>query len=397
VLIVGVAFFDYLFNSNYPEIKKDRFLCVDKVVMYGSDNCGTSSMTGSLSTHFIENYIKSLNHIEKVGIATNLQVRSFYLKNKKLDVSYRFVDLAFFEVVDLHFISGCAFNKKDYDNCSPLAIISEGLAKKKFGSTEASISQQIIINEKVYKVKGVVRDVGQSMLNAYSDIWLPLSAEIHKKSNFHSGLIGSCQALIIAEQPKYLNAIKAQFHRKIKSISINDPQYSHVHARILTATEQILVNKFGAELIVTEKGCYENMSVSTGRFKWTLTFIIVLFILFSFLGLLNVNLNRAYERSSEIGVRRSFGSSKMMLIKHQFLEHFVFVLIGGVMSLAFSSLILLLIQKCELIPGSDLHISIFTLLWGLVFVFIFSFLSGLIPTYKLTKLNLVKSLKSDEL
>jgi putative ABC transport system permease protein len=397
VLSIGVAFYDYLFNPNYPEFKKDRLLCVDKVVMHGAKNGGAASRSGSPSKQFIDNYIKTLTAVEKVGKATKIQITSFYVQNKKFDVSFRYVDLAFLEILDLQFIDGGVFRKEEYSNCSPLAIISETFAMKYFGSVEASISQPITIWGEVYKVKGVVKDVGASMHNSYSDIWLPLSLRKSNYANRYPDILGACQALILAKNDEDLNGIKSEFQRKVETITIYDDHLSDVYARILTATEQILVNKFGADLEISPDGCVEKLKVSENKFHWILGITTLLFILFSVLGLLNVNLNRAYERSSEIGVRRSFGSSKMVLLKQLLLEQLVFTALGGVLSIVFSYLILYGIQEAQFIPGSDLRINLFTLLWSLVFVLLFSFLSGIIPIYKMRKLDLVKSLKSDEL
>ena len=62
----------------------------------------------------------------------------------------------------------------------------------------------------------------------------------------------------------------------------------------------------------------------------------LLFMLLPTLNLVNINLSRILERSSEIGVRKAFGASSRTLVGQFVVENLVLTLIGAAVGLVLS-------------------------------------------------------------
>ena len=113
------------------------------------------------------------------------------------------------------------------------------------------------------------------------------------------------------------------------------------------------------------------------------------------INLVNVNLSRIYERTSEIGVRRAFGASSRHLIRQFVLENVVLCLVGGAIGFLLSAVVLAALNASDLIPYSDFGLSYRGFLAGMGLATIFGILSGLFPAWRMSRLHPVAALKGE--
>ena len=127
-----------------------------------------------------------------------------------------------------------------------------------------------------------------------------------------------------------------------------------------------------------------------------LTAIAVLMLLFMALpalNLINLNVGRIMERSSEIGVRKAFGATSGQLVTQLVLENVLLTLAGGAIALLCAAGALWWLNGWAAVPALHvgLHLPVFG--YGLLLTLVFGVLSGVVPAWKMSRLDPVRALK----
>ena len=84
------------------------------------------------------------------------------------------------------------------------------------------------------------------------------------------------------------------------------------------------------------------------------------------LNLVNINISRIMERSSEIGVRKAFGASSKTLVWQFITENIIFTFFGAVIGILLSFVILQAINNSNLINNIHLSINFTVLMFSLL-------------------------------
>ncbi|MDB5146530.1 MAG: FtsX-like permease family protein, partial [Mucilaginibacter sp.] len=142
--------------------------------------------------------------------------------------------------------------------------------------------------------------------------------------------------------------------------------------------------------------------VDTGNEKQSGVFIVVtaisifvlIFTLLPTLNLVNINITRIMERSSEIGVRKAFGASSKTLVYQFIVENLILTILGGIIGIILSVIALYAINNANLIANLELSINFTVLFIGLLVCLVFGLLSGVYPAWRMSKLNVVTALKA---
>ena len=121
----------------------------------------------------------------------------------------------------------------------------------------------------------------------------------------------------------------------------------------------------------------------------------LLFMLLPALHLVNLNIGRIEERTSEIGVRKSFGASTHTLVGQFVAENVLLSLVGAAISLPFSWCILGLAAMGGM-AYMDVGVLIRTFVYGVLLAVFFGVFSGAYPAWKIGRLHPVKALTGRE-
>jgi putative ABC transport system permease protein len=119
----------------------------------------------------------------------------------------------------------------------------------------------------------------------------------------------------------------------------------------------------------------------------------LVFMLLPALNLVNLNMGRILERSSEIGVRKAFGATSRQLAGQLVVENILLCLAGGLLGLACAQLVLWWLEASQLIPYLEVHVNLKVFGAGMLIALVFGLLSGLIPAWKMSRLDPVHALK----
>ncbi|GGK83500.1 ABC transporter permease [Rufibacter glacialis] len=378
VLMVVTSLFDHAFGPQMPERQTERLLFVNMMREQGEQGYSSS---GPPSYYFLDRYVKKLQTPEKVSINSVFTTVNSYVNNQKLTLDLKHTDRAFWEILDFEFLEGRAFTQQEVANASHVAVINQNTRQKYFGDAPA-IGQRIEVNQVKYTVVGVVKDVPVLRLNSYSDVWVPIT--LRRNEFLNDRLRGSFFAIIQARKPGDLPKIKEEYARMMTQVEIKNPK----DVSTLYSFPDTILETFAR---TTLGGRGENSNV--GYFYTLLALAAFLFMLLPTINLVNINISRIMERSSEIGVRKAFGASSKVIIGQFVVENVFLTLIGGLLGLAFSLGVMHLINNSGVIAYADLGLNVRVFAWGLLLCLVFGLISGVYPAYKMSRLHAVEALR----
>ncbi|MDB5261087.1 MAG: hypothetical protein JWQ14_368 [Adhaeribacter sp.] len=379
ILMVATAMIDHVTGPATPETRMNRMLFVNFIQMVNTKDVGI--MKTLPSYYYINHYVKSMQTPEKVAISSMPKGVNTYVNNKRLSLNLKYTDADFWEVLEFKFLSGKPFNQQDLKQANHVAVISAHTRDQYFGTAADAVGKTIIVDGERYRVAGVVENVPFTRLNSFSDVWVPLSlANINKGD---TGLGGEYMSIILAKSAADIPKIKAEYQQIVKKVKIPDPDnwdkfYSFADSVLEVLTRQILGNANNSGLT---------------KFYSVLFLVTFLFMLMPTINLVNINISRIMERSSEIGVRKAFGASSRTLIGQFLVENIFLTLLGGVLGFIFSEIMLRLISNSGILPYAQLNLNWRVFGIGIGLSLIFGLLSGVYPAFKMSKLQAVEALK----
>jgi putative ABC transport system permease protein len=112
------------------------------------------------------------------------------------------------------------------------------------------------------------------------------------------------------------------------------------------------------------------------------------------INLVNINISRIMERSSEIGVRKAFGASSGTLVFQFITENIILTLLGGFIGLVLSFLIIHFINTGNLVSNAQLSINFTVLFYSVLACLVFGLFSGVYPAWRMSRLRVVNALKA---
>jgi len=375
ILLVLTAFIDNVVGNNYPDRKRDRSLYITRLQQEGKGN----SNSGGLSFYFLDHFTKNLKTPVKIGISSSARGTNTYINNKKLAVRYKYTNAAYWDILEYDFTEGKAFTKQQIDNAEKVAVISEDMKNEYFGDVPSVIGKYIEADNVKYRVTGVVKNVPITSYMTFSDIYLPytVSKGDYKDKSYGGGYGG----ILLAASKADVQKMHDEYEQMIQRLPMEDKMYDHIYSHadryIAAYVDTGNENRSGVTLVLT-----------------IISVFVFLFMLLPTLNLVNINITRIMERSSEIGVRKAFGASSRTLVYQFIVENIILTLLGGVIGLILSVIVIYFINSAHLIANLELSVNLMVLFIGLLICLVFGLFSGVYPAWRMSKLNVVTALKA---
>jgi putative ABC transport system permease protein len=385
ILMVAATIVDNFVGNVPPETKKDRTLTVYTVAVE-STNGGTNYVGPGYEflSKFVD--IETLSNIEMASIATTLPLLTpgteAILEDVSVNVDVRRTDGNYWKILEFDFLEGGPFTEEDMANANYVTVINESTRKKLFGADPA-IGRSITLDGLRYKVKGVVKNVSSLQIAAYSDVWIPISTS-KTKEYLNDGHIGWFMGIILAKNNHDIPLIRSEYLSRVKGLPLPDG-VSEISSNALTPLGVI------SELFLVIGGTGAMIDEDhSGLIVRILTIAVILFLILPVINIVNINLCRMGERASEIGVRKAFGASSLLLIGQFIAENFILTLIGGILGIIVSMGTMHVLNATGM--GSFFfHYRMF--LVGLAAIFIFNLLSGVYPAWRMSRFHPVNALR----
>lgn len=379
VLIVLSAVYDSTFGRHGPEKQNEKLL----YIFGGSftNDRDNSQMIGSASYYFFDQNLHKMKLPERVSILSLPGSVTCYTGDKKITAMRKHTDAAFWEVFDFEFLRGKPFNQQDVDAANRVAVLDRTTAEDYFGTVDC-IGKTIKVDGLDIRVCGVVKETSINRTFPFANIFQPYTTAGTEYLNkvIHGRYVG----LIQARDPSDLAAIKEEYQKMLRNFQFPDPDKWNKVSSYADSYLEI----FTRNLLGNGKG------TSMGLFVLLLSMLILLFMSFPALNLVNINISRILERASEIGIRRSFGASMKTLLFQFLIENILITLIGGFIGFGLALVVIWLINISGIFPYFFLSVNFQLIVYALVLSFLFGILSGLYPAYRMARMNIVNALKS---
>jgi putative ABC transport system permease protein len=219
-------------------------------------------------------------------------------------------------------------------------------------------------------------------VNAYADIWAPLTT--FPSSDYRQQLTGDFAALLLADSPAGIAAIQREVAQVARTVHPDDDPRAEV--RFWADTK---LDVFARELI----GSLDREDSGASALLTVIGTAMLLFMLLPALNLVNLNTGRMLERSAEIGVRRAFGATSAQLVGQFLVENTLLCLGGGLISLACTAEVLHWLERSGVIPYLKVSLNLAVFGYAMLITVVFGLLSGVIPAWKMSRLDPVNALK----
>ena len=287
----------------------------------------------------------------------------------------------FGKLLQYQFLEGKPYSQQQIDNGERVAVISEETKKNYFGDIRAVTGKYIEADNVKYRVTGVVKNVPVTMMVSSGDLFVPYT--VSKTDYRNTNLSGNYNAVILADSRSDIPKIKAEYASVVSKVKPDNEGYD-----LFSSSADQYLAIFTREIA----GNDNDSGVAT---IITITIAAVLFfMLLPTLNLVNINISRIMERSSEIGVRKAFGASSMTLVYQFMVENIILTFFGSLIGIILAFIILQVINNSDLIPNLHLTINLTVLFYGLAACLVFGLLSGVYPAWRMSRLQVVDALKS---
>ncbi len=377
VLMVATAALDHILMPHTPDVNNDRTLLLANMSLIGEGVRSTSSP----GYRFLDQNIRDLPKVERVSIFTQARPIKLYRDAESLEVYVSRTDGQFWRILQFDFLEGGPFNDEDERDANRVAVISRRTEERLFASGNA-VGKMIDVDRQSFEVVGVVADVSY-LRTGFSDIWVPISTSQSQayRADFMSGF--SC--LLLAETAGDRRSIQEELASRLPDIELPDDE----RYETLVVSANTHFEAFTTQFLSSEYG-----EPQAGRAGALLILGALLFMLLPSLNLINLNLSRIFERSSEIGVRRAFGARSGSLLVQFLTENVLLTLFGGLLALLLSQWLLRWINNADLVPFVNLELNWRVFGWGMVLALIFGVLSGVYPAWKMSRLHPAEALRA---
>ncbi len=223
---------------------------------------------------------------------------------------------AYYDIQGLALEQGRFLKTTDVDNSSYVAILSNELATKLFGSTDA-LNETVSLNGRNFTVVGVLEksDSIMASLMGSSQAYIPFSVA----ARMSDAGAGVTNFYVSASAPDRLNEAEDTINNILMSrLKQDEDAFSILNSSIIADT----------------------MGNVTGVLTLVLGGIAAISLLVGGIGIMNIMLVSVTERTREIGIRKAIGASRGSILSQFLIESLVLSLLGCLIGVALSWLII---------------------------------------------------------
>jgi len=392
-----LVYLDYIetfkqYQDTIPEVDSTM---MDGVMRYDTtgfkyEDSGRSMSRGPGSIKFWTTHMEDVPFVKTRTIYTAYQSFDIFINSNKLTFSSTFTDGNFFDIYNFKFLAGGGFGNQQVENQAQVVILSKEACKAYFAidrDFDAAIGKEITLDRKNYEVIGVINRVNNSFSFLKSDVFIPytnLPAETLNKERFN----GLFSCTFMAESSSKVSNVKEELTKRSKVIPLPNPE-RHDQLEYYPAT-------FGERYAWT----IMRMETPAESYKYALgalIFLLTLFFMLPTLNLINLNISRIMERSSEIGVRKAFGAHSGNILFQFVFENIVLTFIGGIIGFVLAMLLLNAINGSNFLNGTILSFNYKVFIYSFLICLGFGVLSGFLPAWRMSRVHIVNAIKNNQL
>jgi len=379
VLMVGASLIDHLYEPAGSGTKLARSMHLMRIKAMG-DKIGIHSYP---SYYFLDHYVRPMKTPEAISIHSNAFTTVSYVNNQKLELQMKYTDAVYWDIMEIGFIEGRPYDQQAVDNADHVAVITERAQRQLFGREDA-LGKYVETSGGNFRVVGIIPHEDIPIHFAAADIFAPITTSVNDMES--TRLFSRCGAIVLARDKSDFDLIREEYAGRLAQVQEdNKAEFNTIECPLMTQDE------FMAMFFIGWDAETDSTLILLG-----VALIMVLFMLFPAINLININVSRIIERSSEIGVRKAFGASSRSLVGQFLVENIVLTLIGGIIAYLLALVVLSTITASGLIPYGDFSPSLRVFIVCLGLALFFGIFSGVLPAYRMSRLHPVEALKGVE-
>ena len=383
------------YQDTIPEVDS---MMMDGVMSYDTtgyryEDSGKSISRGPGSYFFWDTYMRDIPFTKTQTFYSIGKVFDIFINSNKMTFPTVYTDSEFWKIFDFKFLAGGPFKAQQVENQEQLIVISRKACGEYFGNGdsdfESVIGKEIILDRKHFKVIGVIDRVNNSMRALQAAAYVPLTNMDSKLLSNKKSLNGRFSAVFLAENSSTVSKVKEELVKKSTLIPMPNP----------TQFNQLAYypGNFIEMYVFKASGMFDDPEKSYQYVKGIMLFLLLLFFMLPTLNLINLNVSRIMERSSEIGVRKAFGANSGNILFQFVFENIVLTLIGGIIGFVLALLLINVINGSDFLNGVLLTFNYKVFIYSLLICLFFGILSGFIPAYRMSRIHIINALKNNQL
>ena len=380
VVMVVAAFVDHELLPGEAGSKFSRAMYVNRIGI-SSEHMTISSYP---SYYFLTKYITVMKTPQQVAVFTMDQAATSYTNDMKCELKLKNTDATFFDVLGYDFLEGRPYDSLEVANADYVAVITNRARRQLFGK-DSAVGKYFETNLGTFRVVGVISYEDIPSAFVYADVFVPITANTFAMSS--TRLYANCIGLVVPRTSDDVGIVKQEFEERLEQARLDYAgTYDSLSCEIGTQQELLAVTVGG-------RGSNRDIMIYVAIG----VVLMLLFMAFPAINLININISRIIERASEIGVRKAFGATSVSLVGQFLTENMLLTMIGGVFAFVMSLLIVHYINASGLIPNGHLGVSYRVFFYALLGCLTFGLLSGVIPAWRMSRLHPVEALKGSDL
>lgn len=306
------------------------------------------------------------------------------------EVGFRKADAEFFKIYDHQLVEGRYYTPEEADAMRPLAVITESVARRLFG-TATKTGNTFLFNHEPYTVAGVIKDNSKLALTGGGDIFLPTGPNDPDMN--YDERFGSVGVSLLVKEGVDFEYVRDQVKAR----------YAALDTELASENNKTVYHEapFNQETIASGLGG-SNVTPSSKEENRGRMVLYTLLLLVPAINLSSMLQSRLRRRVSEIGVRRAFGCTRSRIITDIIAENFIITIVGGIIGLALG-IAFALTYNGLFDTVDDMGITSPTLsvllnwritLSALAACFILNLISAVLPAWQASRLNPVNAIKA---
>lgn len=378
-----------------PESNRNRLLHVKQMSTSNKNWSDDGSSNGSMGLQTAKGCFEGLTTAEEVSIYTIPETMQVALpRGVRTGIDALETDGAFWRIFDFSFIDGKPYSDAEVKSGLPVAVITESVARLLFGTSHQVSGKEILVNDAVYRISGVVKDVSSMASTAYAQIWVPYSSThiTGGDNTWCDGIMGVMRVVILARSSSDFEAIRAECERRRLAYNAGLGDYFVFYRG--QPDDQLTMSQHKWANVQPDMAAYFRQQV----------IIFLILLLVPAINLSSMTHSRLRQRVAEIGVRRSFGATRGGVMGQIVAENLVLTLMAGVVGLLFCLIIsycwggtlfadsrLMYLNTAPVIEWKMLF-KFSTFIYALLFCLALNLLSSGWPAWRASRMSIINAL-----